>query len=263
MLQRINLIIAQTEEYAKRFVRLGASPSSVVTSGSVKFDGANADRNNRKTNELVSLAGIKQADIVFLAGSTQQPEEELALNVFRELACVHPNLKLIIVPRHPERFDSVAKMLQSEGVEFARRSQLPNADSRDSRVLLVDTIGELGAWWGTAQIAYVGGSMGDRGGQNMIEPSAYGAAVSFGPNTKNFRDVVQQLLARDAAVVVNDQHELKCFVERCLHDHAWMDEMGQRARILVTENRGALERTMRFLSPIMEQHIDITHRRSA
>ena len=94
------------------------------------------------------------------------------------------------------------------------------------RVLLVDTVGELGAWWGTRQIAFVGGSFGDRGGQNMIEPAAYGAAVSFGPNTRNFRDIVAALIAADAAVVVQDAEQLEAFVRRCLdgsaiRDHAW------------------------------------------
>ena len=263
VITQIALIVAQTDEYAMRFRSLGANESSVVVAGSVKFDGASSNRNNGTTTELARLASINPTDIIFLAGSTQHPEEELALNVFLDLADAHPDLKLIIVPRHPERFESVAKMLQQQDVRFARRSQLPNTKSQDSRILLVDTIGELGAWWGTANIAFVGGSMGDRGGQNMIEPSAYGAAVSFGPNTKNFRDVVQQLRDRDAAVVVNDAVELKQFVERCLRDPTWMNQMGQRAKALVDKNRGALERTVRSLAPLIERHIDVTLRRSA
>lgn len=263
VLQQIDLIAAQSDEYAERFLLLGAPRQNTVVSGSVKFDGANADRKNPRTIELAALAGISPSDLVFLAGSTQSPEEELALDVFRELSRQHPNLRLILVPRHPERFDSVAKMLRREGVRFKRRSQLPESSPQHERILLVDTIGELGAWWGTAQIAYVGGSMGDRGGQNMIEPAAYGAAVSFGPNTKNFRDVVQQLLDRDAAVVVKDREELKNFVERCLQDAAWQRSVGQRAKSLVAENRGALQRTIRCLSPLIERVDDGPIRRSA
>ena len=132
---------------------------------------------------------------VFLAGSTQHPEEQFALDSFLSLAPSHPALRLILVPRHPERFDEVAALLDRSGMCWQRRSKLDgNNIDADARILLVDTIGELGAWWGTSHIAYVGGSMSRRGGQNPIEPSAYGAAVSFGPKTPNFRGVVAVLL---------------------------------------------------------------------
>src|SRR5205085_3257612 len=125
---------------------------------------------------------------------------------------------------HPERFDDVAGILNRRGIPWCRRSYL-SADSRlptpDSRILLVDAVGELGHWWGTAHIAFVGGSLTNRGGQNMIEPAAYGAAVSFGPNTWNFRDIVSPLLGRDAAVVVQNEQQLESFVHRCLTDGAY------------------------------------------
>jgi 3-deoxy-D-manno-octulosonic-acid transferase len=118
---------------------------------------------------------------------------------------------------------------------------------------LVDTVGELGAWWGTAAIAFVGGSLGDRGGQNMIEPAAYGAAVSFGPNTRNFRDIVSALLARDAAVVVSDADELAQFVRRCLQEPDYAAALGARAKALVLEQLGAAGRTFRLLAELIEQ----------
>jgi 3-deoxy-D-manno-octulosonic-acid transferase len=117
-------------------------------------------------------------------------------------------------------------------------------------VLLVDAIGELGAWWGTAQIAFVGGSLGNRGGQNMIEPAAYGAAVSFGPNTRNFRDIVSALLDRDAAVVVADREELLTFVRDCLLNPKIANARGRRAANLVREQLGATERTFQLLTPL-------------
>jgi 3-deoxy-D-manno-octulosonic-acid transferase len=120
-------------------------------------------------------------------------------------------------------------------------------------VLLVDVVGELGAWWGTAQIAFVGGSMGTRGGQNMIEPAAYGAAVSFGPNTHNFRDIVAAMLARGAAVVVRDGEEMTAFVRRCLEDPAYRDRLGSRARALVAEQLGATRRTFGLLAPLVDR----------
>jgi 3-deoxy-D-manno-octulosonic-acid transferase len=156
-------------------------------------------------------------------------------------------------------------MLDASGVAWRRRTAL-NAESQSAesvadspgeasaaRVLLVDVVGELGAWWGTAQIAFVGGSMGSRGGQNMIEPAAYGAAVCFGPNTRNFRDIVATMLARDAAVVAHDREELTRFVGRCLQDPPYAAALGHRAKLLVTQQQGATERTFRLLAGLLEE----------
>jgi 3-deoxy-D-manno-octulosonic-acid transferase len=120
-------------------------------------------------------------------------------------------------------------------------------------VLLVDVVGELGAWWGTAQIAFVGGSLGSRGGQNMIEPAAYGAAVSFGPNTRNFRDVVAAMSAHDAAVVVKDGEALEAFVRRCLADPQYATTLGEHARALVQDQLGATQRTLRLLAELLDR----------
>ncbi|MCE9526379.1 MAG: 3-deoxy-D-manno-octulosonic acid transferase [Planctomycetales bacterium] len=253
IMEQIDLVAAQNEEYAQRFRRLGASPAAVSVTGSIKFDGALTDRRNPATKRLSSLASIKESDQVFLAGSTQEPEEALAVSVFSKLVIKHPSLRLILVPRHAERFEDVARMLEKSGLPWQRRSALENEGANpQARVMLVDVIGELGAWWGTASIAFVGGSLGKRGGQNMIEPAAYGAAVSFGPNTWNFRDVVSMLLARDAAVVVKNEEEMKVFVQRCLEDSDYANALGGRARKLVLEQLGATERTVELLSALVD-----------
>jgi 3-deoxy-D-manno-octulosonic-acid transferase len=163
---------------------------------------------------------------------------------------------LVLVPRHPERFNYVADMLNASGIAWQRRSELgsqppaPPGDHEFARVLLVDTIGELSAWWGTATIAFVGGSFGSRGGQNMIEPAAYGAAVSFGPNTWNFRDIVANLLAADAAAVVQDAHALETFVRRCLDDPQYAAALGERAQAFVRSQLGATARTTALLDSL-------------
>lgn len=251
-LEQIDLVAAQNEEYAQRFRQLGALPSAVAVTRSIKFDGAIADRQNAATKRLAALAGIEETDQVFLAGSTQEPEESLAVAVYSKLVAQHPKLRLILVPRHPERFEEVARMLEKSGVPWQRRSLLESEGPKpQARILLVDTIGELTAWWGTAAIAFVGGSLGKRGGQNMIEPAAYGAAVCFGPNTRNFRDVVEMLLAREAAVVVQDGTELKDFVRRCLENPDYALVLGQNARALVLEQLGAADRTVELLSALV------------
>jgi len=342
-LRQIDLIAVQDETYAERFRALGARLQAVVVTGSMKYDGAQTDRGNPATQRLAALAGIGPDDVVLLAGSTQEPEEAAAIEVFRRLNPQSPRLRLAIVPRHPERFAAVARLLDESGLPWQRRTELMEdgrrqmaegrgekaegrfqiaeghkaatvgRDERDGgwqmedvrrqiadgeprmeatlsrdaqrndlhaeatlsrdaqrsalqretashsatqpnapRILLVDVVGELGAWWGTAQIAFVGGSLGNRGGQNMIEPAAYGAAVSFGPNTRNFRDIVATMLAHDAAAVVAGADELAAFVGRCLTEPAYAAALGQRARQLVQSQLGATERTLRRLAPLVE-----------
>jgi len=286
VLRQVDLIAAQNDESAERFLALGAPQDRVRVTGSLKYDGAQTDRYNPCTAALRQLASITDEDIVFLAGSTQEPEEQIALHIYRRLAPQHPRLRLIVVPRHPERFEAVAKLLDASGLSWQRRSHLdysrdarvpgaealprpsesgvsPSLAPSHPRVLLVDTVGELGAWWGTATIAFVGGSFGSRGGQNMIEPAAYGAAVSFGPNTRNFRDIVSTMLAGDAAVVVRDERELEAFVRRCLADPPYAAALGQRARNLVLGQLGATERTLRLLEPLLPRTIDHRSNRSA
>jgi 3-deoxy-D-manno-octulosonic-acid transferase len=121
----------------------------------------------------------------------------------------------------------------------------------NSRIVLIDAVGELGHWWGTAQIAFVGGSLTRRGGQNMIEPAAYGAAVSFGPNTWNFRDIVDQFLAASAAVVIRNEEELEAFVRRCLTDATFAGELGGRAKELVARQQGAADSTVKLLENLV------------
>ena len=254
VLKSIDAIAVQNTDYADRFVQLGATKEFVHVTGSLKFDGAQTDRGNTETIRLASLAGISPDDTVFLAGSTQAPEEDLALKTFLSLVDEHPRLRLLLVPRHPERFAEVARLLDCSAVRWQRRSTLELAGpNRNARVLLVDTIGELGAWWGTAQIAFVGGSMGSRGGQNMIEPAAYGAAVSFGPNTRNFRDVVEMMLDREAAHVVADGQGLDGFVRRCLEEPAYVNALGESASRLVKEQTGASRRTCEVLVELVEK----------
>jgi 3-deoxy-D-manno-octulosonic-acid transferase len=253
LLGQLDLIAAQSEESATRFLALGAPAERVHVTGSLKYDGAQTDRHNSRTQSLRRLAGFRDNDIVFLAGSTQDPEEQYGIEIYRRLASTHPRLRLVLVPRHPERFDDVAKLLDDSKLEWTRRSQL--SDTADSRartarrpILLIDTVGELGAWWGTATIAFVGGSFGSRGGQNMIEPAAYGAAVSFGPNTRNFRDVVAALLAHRAAVEVRTAAELEAFVLRALQDPAWAAQLGTQAQAFVRSQLGATARTAALLA---------------
>jgi 3-deoxy-D-manno-octulosonic-acid transferase len=243
MLSRVALVSARSSADADRFRAFGAP--RVVDAGSMKFDGVRGDRTDPEIARLSTLAGFRPDDIVFLAGSTQAPEEQLAIAAFRAVAPAHPRVRLVIVPRHVERAAEVAALLDAAGLAWQARSRLDaEGPSTTARVLLVDTTGELGWWWGTARIAFVGGSLdGRRGGQNMLEPAAYGAAVCFGPFTRNFADEVRVLLAADAARVVTNGGEMADFVRRCLEDPAAAEAIGGRAATVVAAHRGATAAT--------------------
>jgi 3-deoxy-D-manno-octulosonic-acid transferase len=255
MLAKVSLVIARSQEDADRFTSF-APPGGcdVIVTGSMKFDGVKGDRQAADVLRLRHLAGFHDDDVVFLAGSTQAPEEQLALDAFRAVTAAHPRLRLVIVPRHVERTPEIVGLLDRSGLRWQLRSRLgsqnatqtgvPLPGAPEARVLLVDTTGELGWWWGTAAIAFVGGSLdGKRGGQNMLEPAAYGAAVAFGPHTRNFHDEVRRLLKADAAVVVADGPGLTEFLRECLEIDGFAAALGGRAADLVASQRGSTAAT--------------------
>jgi 3-deoxy-D-manno-octulosonic-acid transferase len=261
LLSAFQRLAVQNDIYAQRLRELGAPAERIVVTGSIKFDGVATDRQNARTEELRQFFGIEPGQRVFIAGSTQHPEEDYALETYLQLHREFPGLRLLLVPRHQERFEEVAQMVQRHGLPLIRRSRPPasaEADTERNRskppaVLLLDTLGELSACWGLADIAFVGGSLTKRGGQNMIEPAAYGAAVLFGPNTQNFRDVVEALLSQDAARVVTDGAHLTATVRELLQQPAAARELGATAQQVVLAQRGAAAKTVAIIAELIEQ----------
>jgi 3-deoxy-D-manno-octulosonic-acid transferase len=251
---KLALIVAQTEEYAACYRALGVNPERVFVTGSVKYDGVEMDRHNPRTREMRRLFAIAPTDLVWVAGSTQAPEEQLVLDIFHRARQRHGNLRLFLVPRQKDRFEEVARHLQRCGVPFVRRTELTRPVGNREAVILVDTIGDLGAIWGLADVAFVGGSLdGKRGGQNMIEAAAYGAPVVFGPHTWNFKGTVARLLEHKAAVQVNDATALQREMLRLLADPAVRAALGQAAQRFVASQQGATRRTVAALAHLIQQ----------
>ncbi len=257
LLSRFDRLIVQNRIYAERLEALGAPPGRIHVSGSIKFDRIETRRDNPDTRNLAARLGISRPTPVFVAGSTQEPEERLAIEAWVAARQTHPDLRLVLVPRHPERFDEVADTVVSMGHPLLRRSRVTEQDAprADRPVVLLDTIGELAACWGLADVAFVGGSLTNRGGQNMIEPAAYGAAVLFGPNTQNFQEVVDELLERGGARVVADGPSLATRLVELLDDPTTAAALGEAARNLVLSRQGATETTLEILNELLPEDI--------
>jgi len=262
---RIDWIGCQDAEIAERFVACGAGTDAVAITGSIKFDNAPLSRDTPEISRIARWAAADPWHQVFIAGSTQSGEEEAALATYRQLSESHRELRLVIVPRHRERFDQVATLIEAAGLHVRRRSEhhTPAEHWGADTVILVDTVGELRNWWGISRIAFVGGSFSDRGGQNMLEPAGYGSAVCFGPNTQNFRDIARRLLHAGGAVRLNTPADLTTFVARCLDEPPAADAIGRQARAVVMSHRGATEKTVQQLSRLLEIEMGASKSRAA
>lgn len=241
---RVAAFAVQSSDYATQLQSIGVPADRISVTGSIKYDGAPTGRGEPATVALRSQLGLSPTDTVWVVGSTQEPEEAGVLDIYRRLR--QPGFRLIIVPRHSDRFDSVAALIQKTGLPMVRRSQLPTTVSPEA-VILIDTIGELRAVWGLADIAFVGGSLdGRRGGQNMIEPAGCGAAVTFGPHTWNFRAAVEQLLAAGGAIQVADFPALLATTQRLL-DPDNRRGVATRGQQFVLSQQGATAKTVDVL----------------
>lgn len=254
-IRRLDVVAAQSDEYALRFASLGVPRPHIAITGSIKYDGLESDRDNPKTLAFRRELGLAGGEVVFIAGSTMEGEEAAALTAFQAARSRFPGIRFIVAPRHPERFDAVARLLSNRGERVARRSAPVEVTSRGvPPVLLIDTIGELAAVWGLADVAFVGGSLfPGRGGQNMMEPAAYGASVMFGPHISNFKEAVDGLLRCDGARMVANENELTSALIRDLEEPETATERGVRARSFVLAQNGASQRTVQEIERLVNR----------
>lgn len=248
--QRLKLVLCQDEATRQTFIECGTPEHATTVTGSIKFDNAPTDRQTDDVQHRRRLAGAQSQHRVWVLGSSGDGEESMVLEIYDRLRRSNPDLRLVIVPRHAPRFSEVARLIESRGYQCRRVSAMDSNASEwpSDRIILVDTIGELRYWWGLAEFATVGGTFIDRGGQNMLEPAGYGAAVSFGPDTRNFRVIADSMLAAQAAVRVTGQADLERFLLRCLEDPPYSAALAERSRNWVAQHQGALDRTVKQLT---------------
>lgn len=243
-LQRIQRIAVQSEPDRERFIALGAPAERVVITGSLKFD-IRLPASIMEQAEVLRL-GWGMDRPVWVAASTHDGEEQQVLEAHKEILKHYPEALLVLVPRHPERFDAVADLVGTKGFGYLRRSREPCAEM-SCQVYVGDTMGELPVFYAAADVAYVGGSLVEVGGHNILEPAALGVPVVFGPHMFNFSAISELFLDQEAARQATDAEELADCVSR------WMADSGERARVgdngrrVVEANRGALEATMRLV----------------
>ena len=253
VLADIDLLLAQTEQDRQRLLAIGAPAERVQVAGNLKFD-VPPPEPPAIVQQLSSALALAEASPVIVAGSTVEGEEPLLLRAFETVLTRHPRAVMVLAPRHPERFNHVAAMITDLGIRFWRRSEWQPSRSIAGRVFLLDSIGELASLYALATVAFVGGSLVERGGHNILEAAQYGVPVLVGPHTENFRDIVN--LFRDAgAVRVVGPAELPLALQELAENDAERKTMGQRALETLQAHRGATDRTLqaleRLLAPVI------------
>jgi 3-deoxy-D-manno-octulosonic-acid transferase len=248
ILQSVTWIGAQSDEDRERLIRCGANPATTDMTGNLKFDLDIPAGLNEKGAQLRSAWNAGRP--VLVAGSTHEADENVLIPAFVELLNSIPDALLILVPRHPERFERAAELTRTAGLRTELHSQSESC-SEQAQCFVIDAMGELMTYYACGDIAYVGGSMGEQGGHNALEPAALGLPVLFGPNMENAKEIAAGLVENHAALVVNDQNELQGTVKKLFEAGALRNSMGRAGSALVEKNRGALKLTLKAVKELL------------
>ena len=242
-INQLTLIGSQNDPSSERFLSLGALPDKVVTVGNLKFD-SNEKDNPNTTQSLQQMIGQRRV-VVF--ASTREGEEKKIIQSYVNLKDKFDAL-LIIVPRHPQRFDEVFNLIVDSGLKVKRRSDGLGCDE-SIQVLLGDSMGELLSYYSVCDIAFIGGSLIDTGGQNMLEAAAASKPILFGPSVFNFEKIAQLFLEKDAAIQVGDADDLMKTISALLLDDTKRQKLGENAKNSFEKNRGAVDRLLKLIIP--------------
>jgi 3-deoxy-D-manno-octulosonic-acid transferase len=249
ILSDVDLFLAQTWEDRKRLIEIGASESRVEVTGNLKFDISPPPEPAVLTSLRENFKASGASPILVCGSTVDEEEERMLLQAFQNILASYPHAVMILAPRHPERFPVVAALLESLGVRFWRRS-LWNGESITGGVILLDTIGELAAIYGLADIAFVGGSLVPRGGHNIIEPARHGVAIVIGNHYENFRDIIWLFQTQDAVRIVGPA-ELPLVLMDLISNEAERKALGARAAEVLRSQSGASEKTFAALEKLL------------
>jgi 3-deoxy-D-manno-octulosonic-acid transferase len=243
----VTRIAARSEQDAEHFRELGADNRQLLVSGDLKLDcGSPADTDTR----IRVLRGRIGERPVWVAGSTHAGEESMLLEAHRRVLQQHPDVLLVMAPRHPERSPQLVNLCRHAGLHYSLFTG-PESVAGSEQVLILDVLGELVFLYGVALVAFIGGSLVERGGHNPVEAAVAGAALASGPAYSNFMAIYQALTAAGAVKLVDGTAELAAFVVRCLDNPGYRRQLVEASLKVVNENRGAVARTMVLLEEVI------------
>jgi 3-deoxy-D-manno-octulosonic-acid transferase len=262
VLQHIDRFCMQSDESARRIIDLGAPRERVSVTGSLKFDslelpdaGGHSEHEfrpaDRGRNRVLRYFRTSPDRPVVIAASTLKGEEDPILEAFLRIRASMPNALLVIAPRKPERFDEAERLARAAGYTVARRTELRVDTEPRQQVVVLDTIGELAQLFQIATVVFVGGSLVDAGGHNILEPAVFGKPIVFGPHMENFAEIAQTFLDNGAAVQIREKRELEPVLIGLLGDPVRRASLGAAARALVAANRGARVKSLAVLSELL------------
>ncbi len=239
-LDQVDHFAVQGKTDRKHLQLLGVDPSKISETGSIKFD-VYVPPSLRESAEVMRRQ-LGQDRLIWIAGSTREGEEGKIISAYRQLKQDFPSLLLMLVPRHPERFDYIARKVQRRGLVCVRRTEGLAEITSDVDVYLGDTMGELSLMYACSDVAFVGGSLVPLGGQNILEPCALGVPVVFGPHMFNFPDISRWTIKEQAGIMVRDTDEMVSVVKELLSNPSLRDEMGHNGMKFIEAHRGALDK---------------------
>jgi 3-deoxy-D-manno-octulosonic-acid transferase len=253
VLADVDRFCMQSEESARRLIDLGADPSRVTVTGSLKFDSLEmptATPHGRPRERVLRFFRIAPHRHVIVAGSTMRGEESAVLRAFQRVKSSSPNALVILAPRQPERFGEVERLSREAGLVTMRRSELPIDAEPRADVVVLDSIGELARVYQIATAVFVGGSLVDHGGHNILEPAIVGKPILFGPHMQNFKEIADTFLTNGAGLQVQSARDLEETLLALLTDPVRRARLGAAARALVEANRGAKDKTLAVIADL-------------
>jgi len=253
VLADVDRFCMQSEESARRIVDIGADPQRVIVTGSLKFESLDAPGavTGRGAARVQRYFRIPASRPVIIAASTLKGEEAPVLAAFAAVRRAHPTALLVIAPRKPERFGDAEALARGEGLRVVKRTELAVDAEPRADVVILDTIGELAHLFQVATVVFVGGSLVDQGGHNILEPAVHGKPIIFGPHMQNFAEIADTFLRSQAAIQVPGPAELTATIVRLIGDPVERARLGAAARALVEANRGAKPRTLAAIGDLM------------
>jgi len=254
VLANVDKFCMQSEESARRIIDIGADPARVSVTGSLKFESVEppaAVSAGRGEGRVLRYFRIAPNRLVFIAASTLKGEEMPVLQAFTAVRRLHPTALLIMAPRKPERFGEAESLARAEGYRVIRRSELPVDSEPAEDVVILDTVGELAQLFSVATVVFVGGSLVDKGGHNILEPAVHGKPIVFGPHMENFKEIAESFIASQASIQLAATEQLSEVFVRLAGDPAERARLGGAARALLEANRGAKPATLEAISALL------------